>query len=207
MSVWRVHENMSPCTGSRVNTNNDRIAPCDGVWFGIQTHRCQGHIFATDSDGLRVNHSTGCKQFAHNWHLPSCQCTETCSHVDQIQNSRYKYVIYPFVAPRLDGLWRDVLCAECYSTYTYIFRLAIYICIIIYFIQKYQDMFWCTASQPYIPDQNGRHLTHDVKLSAQCVISTKGGKVYGRIQATCHQYVSPAVTTKMISYQCILFRT
>ena len=26
------------------------------------------------------------KQFAHNWHLPHCQCTETCSHVSFIQN-------------------------------------------------------------------------------------------------------------------------
>ena len=27
------------------------------------------------------------KQFAHNWYLYCCQCTETCSHVSFIQNS------------------------------------------------------------------------------------------------------------------------
>ena len=32
------------------------------------------------------------KQFAHNWYLPCCHCTETCSHVSFIQDNRpYKY--------------------------------------------------------------------------------------------------------------------
>ena len=30
------------------------------------------------------------KQFAHNWYLPCCQCTETCSHVSFIQNDIYR---------------------------------------------------------------------------------------------------------------------
>ena len=29
------------------------------------------------------------KQFAHNWHLPWCQCTEACYHVSFIQNIFY----------------------------------------------------------------------------------------------------------------------
>ena len=29
------------------------------------------------------------KQFAHSWHLPRCQCTETCSCVCFIQNDTY----------------------------------------------------------------------------------------------------------------------
>ena len=34
--VWRKHENMSPCTGSRVNTNHERIASWGGCqcWTG-----------------------------------------------------------------------------------------------------------------------------------------------------------------------------
>ena len=34
------------------------------------------------------------KQFDHNWHLPCCQCMETCSHVCSIQNDTRDHFVY-----------------------------------------------------------------------------------------------------------------
>ena len=46
--VWRKHENMSPCTGSRVNTSYGRIAS----WGGCQCDPWNFEIFNDTSDGL-----------------------------------------------------------------------------------------------------------------------------------------------------------
>ena len=55
-------------------------AGCNSGWRGVPL-RFWGPRFNT---GIHLM-----KQFAHNWYLPYCQCTETCSHAFFIQNNIY----------------------------------------------------------------------------------------------------------------------
>ena len=70
--VWRKHENMSPCTGSRVNTSYERIASRAGSLFRTQDPESQGNsatkycaecyrLWSSYSyySGLSCQHSTG----------------------------------------------------------------------------------------------------------------------------------------------------
>ena len=41
--VWRKHENMSPCTGSSVNTSYERVASCAGCQFLTRASGSQGN--------------------------------------------------------------------------------------------------------------------------------------------------------------------
>ena len=55
--AWRRHENVSPCTGSKVNASYERIASWDGAWFPTQDLWISDTRFPAHSRGQRANHS------------------------------------------------------------------------------------------------------------------------------------------------------
>ena len=55
--VWRKHENISPCTDSRVNTSYERIASCAGCQFRTRASESQVNS-TTRNYAERPNHSS-----------------------------------------------------------------------------------------------------------------------------------------------------
>ena len=58
------------------------------MFFNYKLHPL-GPLFLTWINFNRSMNSYLMKQFAHNWYLPCCQCTETCPRVSFIQNNIY----------------------------------------------------------------------------------------------------------------------
>ena len=60
----------------------------EAMFFNYKLHPL-GPLFLTWINFTPSMNSYLMKQFAHNWYLPCCQCTETCSQVSFIQNNIY----------------------------------------------------------------------------------------------------------------------
>ena len=61
--LWRRHENMSPCPGSRVSANYKRIASCSEAWSRNHDTRILETHSATQSGSQHANHSA----MTHPW--------------------------------------------------------------------------------------------------------------------------------------------
>ena len=82
--VWRRHDNMLPCTGSRVNANHERIAS----WGEWQCRAGDPRIIETplaDHCSQRLNHSATIRPSKTDWH----QLSGITHWLQQLVNSGY----------------------------------------------------------------------------------------------------------------------
>ena len=158
-----VRENMSPCTGSRVNTNNDRIAPCDGVCLKPRPIDVRGTfspptamacVLTTRPLKTDANSSLTIGIYpaasAVNGDIFSCRsytkfevqiCNRSVCSMFICEISQTNCPNYLSSSLGWFMTWYPLCRMLLYLTYIFRLVIYIYICIIIYLIQNYQDIF------------------------------------------------------------------
>ena len=90
--VWRRHENMSPCTGSRVMTSYERITSCAATQFRSRASEFQGNS-ATRHYAEGPNQTTMTRSSKMDWQLPYCITYPAKQRADSEQDANSDVII------------------------------------------------------------------------------------------------------------------
>ena len=109
--AWRKHENVSRCTGSRVNTNYERIASCVRCQCWTEDHRILETPLAAHCCSQRLNHTAMTHPSKADWQnltitgLDYWLDAKPCQLISVTFQSKYKHFHWGnlFWKPRLQS--------------------------------------------------------------------------------------------------------